>query len=117
MIIFFVSGPFFAHYLRDSYRNLIKALKHANMQVNPKKTVVICNGTHAKNKLKKAWRAGPLPPLKITTCDLGVDTQWASWRNPVQRKNIRTFEQSMNRVRGLGLPAHVKARIVKSLHS
>eukprot|EP00971_Amphidinium_carterae_P291571 5788215-Amphidinium_carterae.1 len=87
------------------------------MQVNPKKTVVICNGTHTKNKLQKAWRAGLLPPVKITTRDLGVDTQWSCWRNPVQRKRIRTFEQSMHRVRALGLPAHVKARIVKPLHS
>eukprot|EP00971_Amphidinium_carterae_P143197 2837097-Amphidinium_carterae.1 len=87
------------------------------MQVNPKKTVVICNGTHTKNKLKKAWRSGLLPPVKITTRDLGVDTQWSCWRNPVQKKRVRTFEQSMNRVRSLGLPAHVKARIVKSLHS
>eukprot|EP00971_Amphidinium_carterae_P324100 6440840-Amphidinium_carterae.1 len=69
-----------------------------------------------KNKLKKAWRAGLLPPVKITR-DLGVDTQWASWRNPVQKNKVRTFEQSMNRVRGLGLPAQVKARIVNSLHS
>eukprot|EP00971_Amphidinium_carterae_P237839 4721881-Amphidinium_carterae.1 len=76
------------------------------MQMNPKTTLVICNGTHTKNKLKNAWRAGLLPPAKITTRDLGVDTQWVSWRNPVQRKRIRTFEQSMNRVRGLGLPAH-----------
>eukprot|EP00971_Amphidinium_carterae_P028110 553409-Amphidinium_carterae.1 len=87
------------------------------MQVNPKKTVVICNGTHTKNKLWKAWRSGLLPPVKITTRDLGVDTQWSCWRNPVQKKRVRTFEQSMKRVRGLGLPAHVKARIVKSLHS
>eukprot|EP00971_Amphidinium_carterae_P319361 6347297-Amphidinium_carterae.3 len=116
-MVLVASGPYFAHYLWDSYRDVIKALKQANMQVNPKKTVVICNGTHTKNKLKKAWRAGLLAPVKITTRDLGVDTQWASWRNPVQRKRIRTFEQSMNRLRGLGLPAHVKARIVKSLHS
>eukprot|EP00971_Amphidinium_carterae_P078893 1560939-Amphidinium_carterae.1 len=87
------------------------------MQVNPKKTVVICNGTHTKTKLQRAWRAGLLPPIKITTRDLGVDTQWSCWRSPVQRKRIRTFEQSMHRVRALGLPAHVKARIVKSLHS
>eukprot|EP00971_Amphidinium_carterae_P220714 4381901-Amphidinium_carterae.1 len=89
------------------------------MQVNPKTTVVICNGTHThtKNKLKKAWRSGLLPPVKVTTRDLGVDTQWSCWRNPVQKKRVRTFEQSMNRVRSLGLPAHVKARIVKSLHS
>eukprot|EP00971_Amphidinium_carterae_P046487 915593-Amphidinium_carterae.1 len=97
-------GPYFAYYLRDNYRDLIKALRQANMQVDPKKTVIICNGTHTKNKLKKAWRAGLLPP-------------WASWRNRVQRKRIRTFEQSTNRVRGLGVPAHVKARIAKSLHS
>eukprot|EP00971_Amphidinium_carterae_P314626 6253858-Amphidinium_carterae.2 len=87
------------------------------MQVNPKKTVVICNGTHTKNKLMRAWRSGLLPPVKITTRDVGVDTHWSCWRNPVQRKRIRTFEQSMQRVRGLGLLAHVKARIVKSLHS
>eukprot|EP00971_Amphidinium_carterae_P191688 3803587-Amphidinium_carterae.1 len=65
--------------IRDSYRDVIKALKQANMQVNPKKTVIICNGTNTRNKLKKAWRAGLLPPVKITTRDLGVDTQWASW--------------------------------------
>eukprot|EP00971_Amphidinium_carterae_P028117 553528-Amphidinium_carterae.2 len=56
-------------------------------------------------------------PVRITTRDLGVDTQWASWRNPVQRKRLRAFEQSMTRVRALGLPAHVKARSVKSFHS
>eukprot|EP00971_Amphidinium_carterae_P160679 3185940-Amphidinium_carterae.1 len=79
--------------------------------------VVICNGTCTKNKLQRVWCAGLLPPVKITTRDLGVDAQWSCWRNPVQRKRIRTFEQSMHRVRGLGLSAHVKARIVKSLHS
>eukprot|EP00971_Amphidinium_carterae_P136280 2700252-Amphidinium_carterae.1 len=70
-------------------------LKQASMQVNPKKAVVICNGTHTKNKLKRAWRSGLLPPVKITTRDLGVDTQWSCWRSPVQRKRIRTFAQSM----------------------
>eukprot|EP00971_Amphidinium_carterae_P239985 4764261-Amphidinium_carterae.1 len=52
-----------------------------------------------------------LPPMRITIRDLRFDAQWASWRNP------RTYEQSMTRVRALGLPAHVKARIAKSLHS
>eukprot|EP00971_Amphidinium_carterae_P257149 5105284-Amphidinium_carterae.2 len=94
-----------------NYRDVIKALRHANMQVNPKKTVIICNGTHTKNKLKKAWRDGLLPPVKITTRDLGLSGL------PGETLRIRTFEQSMHRVRGLGLPAHAKARIVKSLHS
>eukprot|EP00971_Amphidinium_carterae_P098485 1947818-Amphidinium_carterae.1 len=58
------------------------------MQVNPSKSVI----------------------CELTTRDLGVDTQWAPWRNPVQKKRISTFHQSMNRVRALGLPAHVKAR-------
>eukprot|EP00971_Amphidinium_carterae_P047606 937765-Amphidinium_carterae.1 len=96
-MVLVASGPYFAHYLWDSFRDVIKALRHANMQLNPTKTVVICNGTHMKNKLKKAWRTGLMPPVKITIRDLGVDTQWASWRNPVQRKRIRTFEQSMHR--------------------
>eukprot|EP00971_Amphidinium_carterae_P135663 2688083-Amphidinium_carterae.1 len=78
------SGPHFAHNLRDSYKCVLKA--QAIMQVNPKKTVVICNGTHTKTKLMKAWRSGLLPPVKITTRDLGVDTQWSCWRNPVQKK-------------------------------
>eukprot|EP00971_Amphidinium_carterae_P106791 2115397-Amphidinium_carterae.1 len=100
-MVLVAAGPHFAHYLRDSYKSVLKVLKQANMQVNLKKTVVICNGTHTKNKLMRAWRAGLLPPVKITTRDLGVDTQWSCWRNPVQRKRIRTFEQSMQRVRGL----------------
>eukprot|EP00971_Amphidinium_carterae_P159203 3156356-Amphidinium_carterae.1 len=49
--------------------------------------------------------------------DLGVDTQWFAWRNLVQQKHISFFNVSMNRTRALGLPAHVKARIVKSLFS
>eukprot|EP00971_Amphidinium_carterae_P187161 3714789-Amphidinium_carterae.1 len=35
------AGPFFAQYLRDSYRNVLRALTPANMQVNPNKTVVV----------------------------------------------------------------------------
>eukprot|EP00971_Amphidinium_carterae_P049371 973026-Amphidinium_carterae.1 len=73
-------GPHFAHYLRDSYKSVQNALKQANMQVNPKKTAVICNGTHTKNKLTKTWCSGLLPPVKITTRDLGVDTLWSCWR-------------------------------------
>eukprot|EP00971_Amphidinium_carterae_P100925 1996721-Amphidinium_carterae.3 len=40
-------------------------------------------------KLWKVWRAGRLPPVRITTRDLGVDAQWVSWRNPVQKKRLR----------------------------
>eukprot|EP00971_Amphidinium_carterae_P219761 4363111-Amphidinium_carterae.1 len=29
----------------------------------------------------QVWRKGRLPPLQITTRDLGVDTQWSAWRN------------------------------------
>eukprot|EP00971_Amphidinium_carterae_P256317 5089340-Amphidinium_carterae.1 len=76
------------------------------MHVNPTKTVVVCDGTWAKQKAWKVWRAGRLSPVKLTTRDLGVDTQWSSWRNPVQhKKRLRTFKQS------------VKARIVKSFPS
>eukprot|EP00971_Amphidinium_carterae_P079466 1572400-Amphidinium_carterae.1 len=67
--------------------------------------------------MQKVWRTGRLPPLKVTTRDLGVDTQWAAWRCPVQRKRVMTFKQAMNRVRRLGLPASIKARMVKSLYS
>eukprot|EP00971_Amphidinium_carterae_P289552 5749312-Amphidinium_carterae.1 len=87
------------------------------MKVNLEKTVVICNGANAKRLLMKVWRTGRLPPPRITTRDLGVDTQWAAWRCPVQRKRVITFKQSMNRVRSLGLPATSKARIAKSLYS
>eukprot|EP00971_Amphidinium_carterae_P050543 995367-Amphidinium_carterae.1 len=81
--------------------------------------VVICNGTHT-HTLKTSFR-GPgvlvfFPQLKSPRVIWGW-TLSGPGRNPVQRKRIRTFEQSMHRVRGLGLPAHVKARIVKSLHS
>eukprot|EP00971_Amphidinium_carterae_P241300 4791190-Amphidinium_carterae.1 len=86
------------------------------MKVNLKKTVVPCNGAKAK-RLVKVWKSGRLPPLKVTTRDLGVDTQWAVWRCPVQRKRVMTFKQSMTRVRSLGLPAVSKARIAKSLYS
>eukprot|EP00971_Amphidinium_carterae_P078877 1560642-Amphidinium_carterae.1 len=45
------------------------------MKVNLKKAVVLCNGAKAKKLGKKVWRTGRLPPLKVTTRDLGVDTQ------------------------------------------
>eukprot|EP00971_Amphidinium_carterae_P081681 1616009-Amphidinium_carterae.2 len=56
-----------------------------------------------KGKLWKVWRA--------------VDTQWFAWRNPVQQERIGSFRPSMYRTRALGLPAHVKGRLVKSLFS
>eukprot|EP00971_Amphidinium_carterae_P259745 5153739-Amphidinium_carterae.1 len=85
------------------------------MKVNLKTTVVLCSGAKAKRPTKKVWKTGRLPPLKVTTRDLGVDTQWAAWRRPVQRKRVMTFKQSMTKVRSLGLPAVSKARIAKSL--
>eukprot|EP00971_Amphidinium_carterae_P337250 6473971-Amphidinium_carterae.5 len=91
------------------------------MMVNLKKTVVICNGAKATRLLMKVWRKGPtkgrFPPPCVTTRDLGVDTQWAAWRRPVQRKRVVTFGQSMLRVRSLGLQGSSKARIAKSLYS
>eukprot|EP00971_Amphidinium_carterae_P134857 2672527-Amphidinium_carterae.1 len=116
-MVLVASGPCFAGHLCYGYRQVHKSLTKANMKVNLKKTVVICKGANAKRLLMKVWRAGRLPPPRITTRDLGVDTQWAAWRCPVQRKRVITFKQSMNRVRSLGLPATSKARIVKSLYS
>eukprot|EP00971_Amphidinium_carterae_P157107 3114108-Amphidinium_carterae.1 len=58
------------------------------MKVNLKKTVVICNGANAKRLLMKVWRAGRLLPPRVTTRDLGVYTQWAAWRCPVQRSPL-----------------------------
>eukprot|EP00971_Amphidinium_carterae_P042742 840157-Amphidinium_carterae.2 len=43
-----------------------------------------------------------------------IDAQWSVWRNPVQQKRISSFRVSMTWTCALGLPAHVKARIVKS---
>eukprot|EP00971_Amphidinium_carterae_P012427 244734-Amphidinium_carterae.2 len=65
----------------------------------------------------QVWRHGRLPPVQITTRDLGVDMQWFAWRNLVEQKRISSFRVSMTRTRALGLPAHVKARITKSLFS
>eukprot|EP00971_Amphidinium_carterae_P201118 3991228-Amphidinium_carterae.1 len=52
----------------------------------------------------EVWGAGRLPPVKVTTCDLGVDTQWAAWCCPVQRKRVVPFQQAMMCVRAPGLP-------------
>eukprot|EP00971_Amphidinium_carterae_P179245 3555473-Amphidinium_carterae.1 len=49
------------------------------MKVNLKKTLVICNGANAKRLLTKVWRAGRLPPLRVTTRDLGVDATQACY--------------------------------------
>eukprot|EP00971_Amphidinium_carterae_P008073 159713-Amphidinium_carterae.2 len=78
-MVLVAAGPFFEHFLRDSYRDhrrdVLKTFNQANMQVNPTKTVVVCKSTRAKQKLWKVWRAGRLPPVRLTTRDLGVDTQ------------------------------------------
>eukprot|EP00971_Amphidinium_carterae_P263410 5226246-Amphidinium_carterae.1 len=116
-MVLVASGPCFAGHLCYGYRQVHWSPTLANMKVNFKKTVVICNGANAKRLLIKVWRAGSLPPPKVTTRDLGVDTQWAAWRCPVQRKIVITFQQSINRVRSLGLLATSKARIVKSFFS
>eukprot|EP00971_Amphidinium_carterae_P238849 4741451-Amphidinium_carterae.2 len=87
------------------------------MRVNALKIVVLGNASVTKRKLWKVWRAGRLPPVQVITHDLGVHTQWSAWRNPVQQKRISSFRASMHRTRALGLPAHVKARIAKSLFS
>eukprot|EP00971_Amphidinium_carterae_P224822 4460165-Amphidinium_carterae.1 len=78
-MVLIASGPCFAGHLCYGYRQVLKSLTKANMKVNLKKTLVICNGANAKRLLMKVWRAGRLPPLRVTTRDLGVDTQWAAW--------------------------------------
>eukprot|EP00971_Amphidinium_carterae_P004611 92254-Amphidinium_carterae.1 len=109
-MVLVAAGPYFAHYFQGSY-----SFTQANMQVNSKKTVV-CNGTRTKQKLWKAWRAGcfPLSGSLLVTSALTLSGLPGEI---LQRKRLRTFEQSMTRVRALGLPVYVKARIVKSLHS
>eukprot|EP00971_Amphidinium_carterae_P247336 4911967-Amphidinium_carterae.2 len=111
------SGPNVVGNLCFAYRQVLKSLTEVNMRANAGKTVMLCNGSVAKRKLLQVWRHGRLPPVQITTRDLGVDTQWFAWRNPVQQKRISSFRVSMSWTRALGLPAHVKARIVKSLFS
>eukprot|EP00971_Amphidinium_carterae_P059716 1181434-Amphidinium_carterae.1 len=45
-------------------------------------------------KKPAVWRAGRLPPPRVTTRDLGMDIRWAVWRCPVQGKRVITFRQS-----------------------
>eukprot|EP00971_Amphidinium_carterae_P301394 5988418-Amphidinium_carterae.1 len=59
-MVLVAAGPYFAEFLRDSYRSVLKALIQANMQVNPTKTVV--NVTRTKQKLGRVWRSHRLPP-------------------------------------------------------
>eukprot|EP00971_Amphidinium_carterae_P086779 1717279-Amphidinium_carterae.1 len=73
-MVLIASGPCFAGNLCYAYRQVLKSLTAANMKVNLKKTLIICNGANAKRLLTKVWRAGRLPPLRVTTRDLGVDT-------------------------------------------
>eukprot|EP00971_Amphidinium_carterae_P166115 3292667-Amphidinium_carterae.4 len=113
-MVLVAKGTHFGVHLCQAYRRVHRSLTQANMKVNLKKTVVLCNGAKAKRLGKKVWKTGRLPPLKATTRDLGVDTQWAAWR-PVQHKRVMTFKQAMTRVRSLGLPAVSKARM--SLYS
>eukprot|EP00971_Amphidinium_carterae_P149329 2960634-Amphidinium_carterae.2 len=56
-----------------------------------------------RKSMQKVWRTGRLPPQKVTTRDLGVDTQWAVWRCPSQKFGITGY--------------HKSERIVKSLYS
>eukprot|EP00971_Amphidinium_carterae_P100890 1996133-Amphidinium_carterae.2 len=61
-MVLIASAPYFAHHLRDSYRDVMKALRQANMQVNPKKTVIICNGAHTKTSLGGPGVPASCPP-------------------------------------------------------
>eukprot|EP00971_Amphidinium_carterae_P209623 4158181-Amphidinium_carterae.1 len=81
-------GPNFAGNLCFAYRQIVKSLTDVNMRVDARKTVVLCNVSVAKLNLMKVWRVGRLPPVQITTSDLGVATQCSAWRNPVQHKRI-----------------------------
>eukprot|EP00971_Amphidinium_carterae_P155144 3076594-Amphidinium_carterae.2 len=63
-MVLVASGPCFAGHLCYGYRQVHKSLTKANMKVNLKKTVVICNGANAKRLLIKVWRAGRLPPSR-----------------------------------------------------
>eukprot|EP00971_Amphidinium_carterae_P323162 6422355-Amphidinium_carterae.1 len=89
---------------------LVRTLRSAGRQVEvrkstpPKLRLFVITRELSKSS---GLSGGRLPPVRLTTRDLSVDTQWASWRNPVQKKRISTFHQSMNRVRALDLLAHV----------
>eukprot|EP00971_Amphidinium_carterae_P201002 3988585-Amphidinium_carterae.1 len=74
-MVLVAKGPGFASNLCQGYRQVYKTLTHAIMLVNPKKTVVICNGANAKRLLMRVWRKGRLPLPRIPTRDLGVDAR------------------------------------------
>eukprot|EP00971_Amphidinium_carterae_P244788 4860245-Amphidinium_carterae.1 len=52
-MVLVAKGPGFATNLCQGYRQVCKPLTRANVLVNPKKTVVICNGTNAKRLLMR----------------------------------------------------------------
>eukprot|EP00971_Amphidinium_carterae_P110025 2179450-Amphidinium_carterae.3 len=64
-MVLVAKGPCFVGNLCHAYRQVPKSLTQAIMKV--------CNGANAKRLLMKVWRAGRLPPPKVTTRDLGVD--------------------------------------------
>eukprot|EP00971_Amphidinium_carterae_P128405 2543549-Amphidinium_carterae.1 len=66
-MVLVASGPCFARHLCYGDRQVHKSWTKANMKVNLKKTVVICNGANDKRFLMKVWRSGRLPPPKVTT--------------------------------------------------
>eukprot|EP00971_Amphidinium_carterae_P053305 1049913-Amphidinium_carterae.2 len=94
-MVLVAKGNHFAVHLCQAYRRVHSSLTKANMNVNLKKTAVLCNGAKAKKLVKNVWRTGRLPPLKVPTRGLGVDTHWAVWRCPVQRKRVMTFKQAI----------------------
>eukprot|EP00971_Amphidinium_carterae_P050334 991815-Amphidinium_carterae.1 len=92
-MVLVAKGPSCAGNLCHGYRQVHKSLTQANMKDNLKKT---------------SLESRPSPPPSVTTRDVGVDTKWAAWKCPMQRKRVITFQQSMNRVRWLGLPPPAK---------
>ena len=89
--------------LRESFLQVREALARAGMVLNPKKTVVVCNGPVARASVTAAWRNRSLPQLVFTTRDLGVDVQWGPWSNPVEQGRWGTFQKTMLKLRSLGL--------------
>eukprot|EP00971_Amphidinium_carterae_P065988 1307308-Amphidinium_carterae.2 len=81
-MVLVVAGPYFAPYLRDSYQDVLKMLTQDNMQDSGRLQWYSCQAEALVPSLCKVWRA--LPPCEAHHRDLGVDTQWAYWRNPVQ---------------------------------
>eukprot|EP00971_Amphidinium_carterae_P124709 2470273-Amphidinium_carterae.1 len=66
----------FAGNLGYGYRQFHRNVTSANMQVNLKKTVAICNGASQATFYEslEGWQATAMVPPRITTRDLGVDT-------------------------------------------